>query len=103
MHQSRQPKKHQGDHSKEVGSLEYPLGMVDPVNQHRFCSFYVVATYLEIKDESWYLLRKTKKVDSSVQERRFKLLFQINLTPILEVFGFSSHVDQKDDMDSELK
>jgi hypothetical protein len=34
MLQSMRPKKHQGDHSKEVDSLEYPLGTVGPTHQH---------------------------------------------------------------------
>jgi hypothetical protein len=60
-------------------------------------------TYLEIEYESRYLLRQPKEVDSSIKKGRFKFLLQVNLTPIFEVFRFSSHVHQKDNMDSELK
>lgn len=60
-------------------------------------------TDLEIEDKGRYLLRQPKEVDGSVQQSRLKLLFQINLSPILEMLGLSSHVHQEDNVNCELK
>jgi len=61
MLRSMRPKKHLGDRNREVDSLGYPLGMVDPICQPSTLSSLhqpeCKVTYLEVENESRDLLR----------------------------------------------